>query len=87
MNDKINEIIEKYYDETDDIYKSFRHDNEESEYDMQDEIDEYLKSVNATYKLDYTDGFDSPGYSCDVLSIAYLDNGKLELQAILLELY
>jgi hypothetical protein len=86
--DIIEEILDKYFDEEHEYYHRYRED-EENYYDVVDELKQELTKKNISFKLDVTDAFDSPGYECSVLSIAYikLNNnwGSIELETVLLE--
>ena len=66
-------------DEEHEYYHRYRED-EENYYDVVDELKQELTKKNISFKLDVTDAFDSPGYECSVLSIAYIlfryPNGK-----------
>ena len=88
MNEeKINEIIEKYYRTDEEYYGRYRYDGEdgETEVKMDNEIKEYLDSVSAVYKIEFQDGFSSCGYDNDFLAIAWLCNGEIKLETVLLE--
>lgn len=69
--DIIEEILDKYFDEEHEYYHRYRED-EENYYDVVDELKQELTKKNISFKLDVTDAFDSPGYECSVLSIAYI---------------
>jgi len=84
----IEEILDKYFDEKHECYHRYRED-EENYYDVVDELKQELTKKNISFKLDVTDAFDSPGYECSVLSIAYIKPnnnwGSIELETVLLE--
>ena len=86
--DIIEEILDKYFDEEHEYYHRYRED-EENYYDVVDELKQELTKKNISFKLDVTDAFDSPGYECSVLSIAYIrpnnNWGSIELETVLLE--
>lgn len=53
------------------------------------ELKQELTKKNISFKIDVTEAFDSPGYECSVLSIAYIkpnnNCGSIELETVLLE--
>lgn len=90
IEEKINEIIDKYYKEDEEYYSQYRYeerDGSEVEFDMQVEIEEYLKSINAVYGIDFANGFDSCGYSNDFLAVAWNENGEINVKTVSLENY
>ena len=90
IQEKIDEIIDKYYNEDEEYYSKYRYeerDDSEVEFDMQVEIEEYLKSINAVYGIDFTDGFDSCSYSNDFLAVAWNEDGEINVKTVLLENY
>lgn len=84
----IDKILDKYFDEEHEYYYRYRKDEEKC-YDIMDELSQELTKQNISFKLDITDAFDSPGYECSVLSIAYIkpnnNLNSIELETILLE--
>ena len=82
----IDSILDKYYNEDGDYYYRYREDGEVA---VDVELEDELKAKNIKCEVMVTDGFDSPGYECSVLSIAYIDpsNNNLELLTVLLESY
>lgn len=86
--DIIEEILDKYFDEENEYYHRYRQD-EENCYDVVDELKYELIKRNISFKIDVTDAFDSPGYECSVLSIAYIkpnnNCGSIGLEVVLLE--
>lgn len=87
--DIIEEILDKYFDEEHKYYHRYRED-EGNCYDVVDELEQELTKKNISFKLDVTDAFDSPGYECSVLSIAYIKPNNnwcsIELETVLLEI-
>lgn len=54
--------------------------------DLADFIESYLSGEGAmTVQTITTEGFDSPGYECSVLSVAWVDKNGLHLETWLLE--
>lgn len=88
IKEVINNILKKYYNEKHQYYDRHRED-EENYYDVVDELKQELTKKNISFKLEVTDAFDSPGYECSVLSIAYIkpnnNLGSIELETVLLE--
>ena len=88
IKEKIKEIIEKYYHEEEEYYSEFRYDDEENEFWMKKELEEFLKENRITYQINEEDGFDSPGYSNEFFALSYLDeNGNLELETVVWEIF
>ena len=86
MRKEIEEIIERYYHKEEEYYSSVRYDEEENEFLMKEELEEYCKKNNIKYELTIEDGFDSPGYENEFLAIAYLDEKNvLQLKTVILE--
>lgn len=86
MKKEIEEIIERYYHKEEEYYSSVRYDEEENEFWMKDELEEYCKKNNIKYELIIEDGFDSPGYANEFLAIAYLDKKNvLQLKTVVFE--
>lgn len=73
----VGEIIEKYWHEDDEYYSKYCYDENETEFSMVDELQEYMEKNNIDFKILEEDGFDSPGYSNDFMAIAYkVNNGN-----------
>lgn len=86
MRKEIEEIIERYFHKEEEYYSSVRYDEEENEFWMKDELEEYCKKNNIKYELIIEDGFDSPGYANEFLAIAYLDKKNvLQLKTVVFE--
>lgn len=86
IKDIINEITEKYWDESEEYYSEYRYDSEENEFNMKKELEQALTDRGANYIIKKEDGFSSCGYDNDFLAIAYIDeNGSLALETVLLE--
>lgn len=84
----IEDIINKYFDEENKYYFEYREGNDECYY-IKDEINNILSEKGVNFKLEVTDAFESCGYDCSVLSIAYIEPnnnwGSLRLKTVLLE--
>lgn len=66
MREKIFEIIERY--------------EEDGNLECHDEIEQLLKDNGIEqYEVSVDDMFDSPGYDVWSVSVAWIENGKLEL--------
>lgn len=50
-------------------------------------IEDFFMKKDITVQTDVTDAFDSPGYDCSVLSVAWVLDGNLYLNTFLLESY
>lgn len=73
----VEEIIEKYWHEEDEYYSKYRYAENETEFSMVDELQEYMEKNNIDHKILEEDGFGSPGYSNDFMAIAYkVNNGN-----------
>ena len=86
----IYDILDKYYDEEKGCYCRYR--IEDGSYiNIKDELTHMFIENKVDFKMDSTDAFDSPGYDCDVLSIAYIQPVStpgakpLRLETVLLE--
>ena len=89
MKKDIEKIIEKYWDEDEEYYSSMRYEGEnEEEFWMKKELEEYFEKTGTSYQINKEDGFDSPGYANEFLAIAYIDeNNKLQLHTVTLECF
>lgn len=88
IREKIDKIVNKYYNETDECYNSFRYDNEENEFEMKEEIEKYLQSEKVDFKIENVSGYSNCAYDSDFLAIAWIENNKLlNLFTLLLESY
>lgn len=80
----IEDILNKYYDEDEEYYYRYRED-----FDVVDELKDALAALGVNFELEITEAYDSPGYECSVLSIAYIEKnnnwGTLKLRNVLLE--
>ena len=71
----IEEIIEKYYRESDEYYSRYR-----------EEIKSALEEKGIQFEIRFEDGFSSCAYDNDFLAIAWIEaDGTLELKTVLLE--
>lgn len=88
MLEEVQRIIDQYLND-DECYLSYRYEGEdEIEYGMESEVEKYLISKGVSYKIETVDGFDSCGYSCDTLAVAWVDDeGELQAINVLLESY
>ena len=81
----INEIKEKYYNKSEEYYSEYRYDEEENEFEMKKELEKALAEKRIDFIIKKEDGFSSCGYDNDFLAVAYIENGELGLETILLE--
>ncbi len=82
----IEEIIEKYYRESDEYYSRYREDEDGNDLEMDEEIESALEEKGIQFRIGFEDGFSSCGYDNDFLAIAWIEaNGTLELKTVLLE--
>lgn len=85
IREKIDEIIDRYYDDEEDRYSTCREDEVE-EYEMKDELEEFLTSNNIEHKVEKEDGFESTGIDTYFIAVAFIDeNSKLDLITVYLE--
>lgn len=83
----IEEIIEKYYRESDEYYSRYRKDEDGNDFKMDEEIKSALEEKGIQFEIGFEDGFSSPGYDNDFLAIAWIEaDGTLELTTVLLEI-
>ena len=89
LEKRIDEIIQNYYVEVDDCYTQYRHNKEEKEFQMDDELKELLDENHIEYKISITEGFDSAGYGEDFLALAYInpETKALNLKTVRLEYF
>lgn len=87
IKDKIDKVVESYYNKTDDCYNSLRFDNNENEFYMKDEIENLLKNENVNFKIETEIGFSNCGYDSEFLATAWIEDGKLNLRTVLMEDY
>lgn len=52
---------------------------------MDDDVKEFFDTHKIIYKLEYVECFESSGYDCNVLSIAWIENGEIFLHNVLIE--
>ena len=83
----IEEIIEKYYRESDEYYSRYREDEDGNDFEMDEEIKTALEEKGIQFKVEFEYGFSSSGYDNDFLAIAWIEeDGTLELTTVLLEI-
>lgn len=83
----IEEIIEKYYRESDEYYSRYREDEDGNDFKMDEEIKSALEEKGIQFEIGFEDGFSPPGYDNDFLAIAWIEaDGTLELTTVLLEI-
>lgn len=76
IREKINEIIDRYYDDEEDRYSTCR----------EDELEEFLTSNNIEHKVEKEDGFENAGIDTYFIAVAFIDeNNKLDLITVYLE--
>ena len=87
IREKINEIIDRYYDDENDCYSSWREDEEDlNEYSMKDELEEFLTSNNIEHKVEKVYGFENSSIDTYFIGVAFIDeNNKLDLITVYLE--
>lgn len=85
VKDIINEIKEKYYNESEEYYSGYRYGEEENEFEMKKELEMALTEKGIKFIIKKQDGFFSCGYDNDFLAVAYIENEELGLETILLE--
>lgn len=77
VENKVEEIVENYWYEDDECYSKYRYNENETEFSMVDELQEYMEKNNIDFKIFEENGFNSPGYSNDFMAIAYkVNNGN-----------
>lgn len=87
IKETIDKIIEKYYNETDECYNSLRYDDDDNEFLMKDEIENFLKNAEVDFKIETESGFSNCGYDSEFLAAAWIEDGKLNMCTILTEDY
>lgn len=81
----INEIKQKYHNESEEYYSEYRYDEEDNEFEMKKELEQALTEKGINFIIKKQDGFSSCSYDNDFLAVAYIENGVLGLETILLE--
>lgn len=88
MENIIEDILNKYFNEDGEYYSEYREENNKDFY-IRDEISKALSKISTNFKIEITDAFESSGYDCSVLSIACIEPnnnwGSLRLKTVLLE--
>lgn len=88
IREKIDKIIKKYYNETDDCYNSLRYvDDEEQEFYMEEEIKEYLTVEKVKFQIETIEGYSNCSYDSSCIAVAWTQNNELNLLTLLLEDY
>ena len=87
IREKINKIVNKYYNETDECYNSVRYDDEEQEFYMEEEIKEYLTVEKVKFQIKTEEGYSNCAYDSCFLAVAWIENNELNLFTLLLESY
>lgn len=83
----IEEIIEKYYRESNEYYSRFREDEDGNDFEMDEEIKSALEEKGIQFEIRFENGFSSCAYDNDFLAIAWIEaDGTLELTTVLLEI-
>lgn len=86
VEEKINSIVERYWHEDKEYFSQFRYDENEKEFDMVKEIEEFLDSAKILHSVKFESGYSSCGYENDFLAIAWFSDDKIELRTVLLEI-
>lgn len=82
----IEEIIEKYYRESDEYYSRYREDENGNDFEMDEEIKSALEEKGIQFEIRFENGFSSSGYDNDFLAVAWIEaDGTLGLKTVLLE--
>lgn len=85
IREKINEIIDRYYDDEEDRYSTCREDEVE-DHEMKDELEEFLTSNNIEHKVEKEYGFENSSIDTYFIAVAFIDeNNKLDLITVYLE--
>lgn len=87
IEESINDIIKKYYNETDECYNSLRYDDDDNEFFMKDEIENLLKEAKVDFRIETEIGFSNCGYDSEFLASVWIEDGKLNLRTVLMEDY
>lgn len=82
----IEEIIEKYYRESDEYYSRYREDENGNDFEMDEEIKSALEEKGIQFEIRFEYGFSSSSYDNDFLAVAWIEaDGTLGLKTVLLE--
>lgn len=86
IRELIEEIIERYYQESGEYYSGYREDEDGNYFEMDEEIKSALEEKGIQFEIRFEDGFSSCAYDNDFLAIAWIEaDGTLELKTVLLE--
>lgn len=87
IKEKINKVVENYYNETDECYNSLRYDDDDNKFFMKDEIENLLKEAEVYFRIETEIGFSNCGYDSEFLAAAWIEDGKLNMCTVLMEDY
>jgi len=85
MREIIEAIIEKYYRKEDEYYSRYYYDENDKEFKVDAELKEAFEKSGLQYSVTVEECYSSCGYDCDMLIVAWVENGKLETDNTLLE--
>lgn len=82
----IEEIIEKYYRESDKYYADFRYDGDDEIW-MKDELSSALTEKGVIFKIETEEGISLTSYNNDFLAVSWIEaDGTLGLITVVTEL-
>lgn len=85
IKEKINEIIDRYYDDEEDRYSTHREDEVKNHF-MKDELKIFLTSNNIEHKIQFDYGYENSSIDTYFIAVAFIDeNSKLDLITVYLE--
>jgi len=82
--EEIEQIEEKYLRD-DEYYSEVRYDEEDNEFYLKDELENFFNEDRIKNSVEITEAFDSCGYSCSVISVVWIEDGEIETDNFLLE--
>ena len=87
VEEQIQKIVDRYYDECDGCVSPLRYDDDENEFWLKNEIDEYLSSLGVRHEVKDEDGCRQVSYSNSFIAVAWVENEKLKLKTVLCQMY
>lgn len=87
IREQIEKVIDRYYDDENTRFSTCREDEAE-DYEMKNELEEFLTSNNIEHKIEKEDGFENAALDTYFIAVAFInENNKLDLITVYLEDY
>ncbi len=79
VDETINGVIKKYLNKEEDIISPWRN-QEEQEFYLPDELDDQLEKMQIPFKIDVMEAFESCGYECTVVVVAWFNQNDNQVK-------